>query len=164
MNLEAELQQLESAVGELYRQMNITIAVAESCTAGLLAHHLTNMPGSSSYMMGGTVVYSNAAKVSLLGVRESLLNTVGSVSQEVAAEMARSVRALLGTAVGVGITGIAGPGGGTQEKPVGLTYISYADKDTTLVKRFVWESNRLENKILSVRAALEILFEQGQRK
>jgi nicotinamide-nucleotide amidase len=164
MNLEAELQQLESVVGELYRQTNITIAVAESCTAGLLAHHLTNMPGSSSYMMGGTVVYSNAAKVSLLGVRESLLNTVGSVSQEVAAEMARSVRALLGTAVGVGITGIAGPGGGTQEKPVGLTYISYADKDTTLVKRFVWESNRLENKMLSVRAALEILLEQGQRK
>ena len=106
-----------------------TIATAESCTGGLLAGRLTDLAGSSAYVLGGLVVYSNAAKVALAGVSEATLERVGAVSQEVAEELADGAIARLGSDVGVGVTGIAGPGGGSPEKPVGLVWVSVALRD-----------------------------------
>ncbi len=115
---------LESVVGSLLREAGHTIAVAESCSGGWLAKRLTDVPGSSDYFHQGIVTYSNEAKMKLLGVREETLIEHGAVSKATALEMARGVRELSGADVGVGITGIAGPDGGTEEKPVGLVYIA----------------------------------------
>jgi nicotinamide-nucleotide amidase len=112
-----------------------TIATAESCTGGLLAGRLTDRAGSSAYVLGGLVVYSNAAKVALAGVSQATLDAVGAVSQEVAEQLADGAIARLGTDVGVGVTGIAGPGGGTPEKPVGLVWVSVATADGARMTR-----------------------------
>ncbi|MGD1927813.1 MAG: competence/damage-inducible protein A [Leptolyngbyaceae cyanobacterium] len=117
---------LASVVGDRLRQTGQTLAVAESCTGGGLGHMLTAVAGSSAYFMGGIISYDNAVKIGLLGVSPSVLDTLGAVSAPVAEQMATGVRARLGTDWGVGITGVAGPGGGTAEKPVGLVYIGIA--------------------------------------
>lgn len=156
---EAHEIDLAVVVGEALRERQLTISAAESCTGGLLLHRLTNVAGSSAYVMGGVVAYDNAVKQNLLKVPEAMLNSVGAVSEAVAAAMATGIRTLLQTNFGIGITGIAGPGGGTAEKPVGLTYIGLNYEDQTQVKRFVWAGNRVENKIASVEAALEMLWE-----
>ncbi len=114
-----------------------TIATAESCTAGLLAGRLADRPGSSAYLLGGLVTYANEAKRDLLGVPQELLDTVGAVSEEVARAMADGARARLGTDVGVGITGVAGPGGGTPDKPVGLVHLCATSSDGGVVGREV---------------------------
>lgn len=148
----------EQLADELQRH-HLTITCAESCTGGLLMHELTNIAGSSAFFIGGVVAYSNTMKHVLLGVQEDLLETHGAVSEEVAAAMARGVRGMVGSSLSLAITGIAGPGGGSAEKPVGLTYIALNTATLTVVRRFVWGGDRAENKWSSVQAALQLALE-----
>jgi len=146
-------------IGELLQSKSLTISAAESCTGGLLTSTLTNISGSSAYVIGSVVSYDNSIKQGVVGVNEQTLIDYGAVSEQTAHEMANGVRKLIKTNIGVGITGIAGPGGGTDEKPVGLTYISASDGEKTLIKRFVWDGDRIANKISSVEAALDLIEE-----
>ena len=117
------------ALHELHRALvaaGVTVATAESCTGGLLATYLTEMPGSSAYFMGGVAAYANAAKISLLGVRPELIHQYGAVSREVAEAMAQGVRRCLGSQFGISLTGIAGPTGGSIDKPIGTVYCGLA--------------------------------------
>lgn len=150
---------LEEQLGKLLLERNLTISSAESCTGGLVMHRLTNVAGSSEYFLGGIVAYSNGIKHSLLGVQENTLNVFGAVSEQVAAAMARGVRGSLGSDMAIGVTGIAGPGGGTEEKPVGLTFIALTTADSTHVHRFVWDGDRVANKESSAEAALQIVID-----
>lgn len=156
-------QGLEFEVARLLIERNLTVACGESCTGGLLMHRFTNIPGSSAYFLGGVVAYSNGVKHSVLGVQEHTLNVFGAVSEQIAAAMARGVRALVGAKLGVGITGIAGPDGGTPEKPVGLTYISLVTADMSMTKRFLWTGDRMANKEASADAALQMLVDFLQK-
>ena len=146
-------------LGELLRDRGLTVAVAESCTGGGLADAITNVPGSSDYFLGGVVSYSNGAKERILGVDTNLLISQGAVSEPVARAMANGVRRLFGADLAAGITGIVGPGGATEDKPVGLVYIAIASSDGTVVYRHQWDRDRIGNKQLSVDAALEALLE-----
>jgi nicotinamide-nucleotide amidase len=150
---------LEEVVGRLLTEQKLTIALAESCTGGLIAHRLTNVPGSSAYLIGGVVSYANVAKERMLGVSHQTLQEHGAVSEETAREMARGVRRLLKTDVVLAVTGIAGPSGGTPEKPVGLTYIALIAKDLERCERYLWKGDRWANKEQSAEAALEMLCE-----
>jgi len=150
---------LEKVVGRLLTEQKQTIALAESCTGGLVAHRLTNVPGSSSYFIGGVVSYANEAKERMLGVSHRMLQEHGAVSEETAREMARRVRRRLQTDVALAVTGIAGPSGGTPEKPVGLTYIALAAKDLERCERYLWQGDRSANKEQSAEAALGMLRE-----
>jgi nicotinamide-nucleotide amidase len=123
----------------------------------MLANKLTNVAGSSAYFERGVVTYSNQAKISLLGVPENIIRTSGAVCAETAEAMAAGIRQLAGTDFGLSTTGIAGPTGGTPEKPVGLVYIGFADAAKVYSKRFVFSRDRLTNKERSVQAALNIL-------
>lgn len=146
---------LEARIGAALTRLGWTISAAESCTGGLVMHRLTNIAGSSSYVQGGVVTYSNEAKHKLIDVREETLLTYGAVSEQTAAEMAQGVRALFDTDLAVSITGIAGPGGGTPEKPIGLTYIGLAQRGQAVqVQRHIWSGNREDNKNASAEAAL----------
>lgn len=138
---------------------NWTLAVAESCTGGLLCNRITNVPGASDYFEGGIIAYSYEAKVQLLGVTWSTLKEHGAVSQAVALDMARGARQALSTELGVSITGIAGPSGGMPEKPIGLTWIGLSAPDYEEAREFIWDGNRLENKNYSVQAALNLLLD-----
>lgn len=120
---------LEALAGELLRSHGWRLAVAKSCTGGLVGHRLTNVPGSSDYFLGGVISYANDAKVRLLGVRWDTLETFGAVSRETVLEMAHSVRQLLSADIGLSVSGIAGPGGGTPEKPLGLTWIGLSTQN-----------------------------------
>lgn len=120
---------VDETVAALFREGGATVATAESCTAGLLAGRLADVPGSSAYLLGGFVTYANAAKTAEVGVPAELIERVGAVSAEVADAMARGARERLGTTLGVGITGVAGPGGGTPDKPVGLVHVCLAHED-----------------------------------
>jgi len=150
---------LEQIVGDTLRAQHLTLAVAESCTGGLLGHRITNVAGSSDYFLGGVISYSNAAKEQLLGVTATTLAAYGAVSQAAAQEMAQGVRRLLGAHIGLSVTGIAGPGGGTPDKPVGLVYIGLSAEGQELSRRFVWSGSREENKAASAQAALDLLAE-----
>jgi PncC family amidohydrolase len=148
---------LEDQVGKLLMAKQMTLALAESCTGGLVGHRLTNVPGSSAYFLGGIIAYSYDAKERLLDVRHNTLYEHGAVSGETAVEMARGARQALGADIGVSVTGIAGPGGGLPGKPVGLVYIALSARDAERVERFVWMGDREENKLRSAEAALEML-------
>jgi PncC family amidohydrolase len=148
---------LEETVGRLLTEQGLTIAVAESCTGGLIAHQLTNVPGSSTYFVGGVVAYSNQVKERVLGVSGETLSTYGAVSEECAREMARGTRRFFDTDVAISATGIAGPTGGTPQKPVGLVYMALAAQDLERCERHLWQGNRLENKRQTSEAALELL-------
>jgi PncC family amidohydrolase len=150
---------LEAHVGALLRQRGLTLATAESCTGGLLGHRLTNVPGSSDYYLGGVVSYADAVKRALLGVEPEVLAREGAVSEAVARQMAAGVRRLLHADLGIGITGIAGPTGGTPGKPVGLVYIALAAEGTGRCERHLWPYDRLGNKEASARRALRMLQE-----
>lgn len=142
-----------------------SIAVAESCTGGLLAARLTDLPGSSAYVRGGLVVYSNEAKVSLAGVPEELLVAHGAVSEQVAAALAQGARTALGAEVGVGVTGIAGPGGGTPEKPVGLVWLSIAGPgDLTLTRSVRLPGGRPEVRERAATVAMHMIRRSLQRQ
>lgn len=136
-----------------------TIATAESCTAGLLAGRLADRAGSSTYLVGGLVTYADAAKRDLLGVPQELLDEVGAVSAEVAQAMAEGARRVLSATVGVGITGIAGPGGGTPDKPVGLVHLCVSREDRTLSRRVVLPGSRSSIRARSVGIALHLVRE-----
>jgi nicotinamide-nucleotide amidase len=150
---------LEAVVGDLLRSKTLTIAVAESCTGGLLAARLTSRPGSSAYVLGGVTSYSNEAKQELLGVPAELIDKVGAVSAEVAQAMADGARARLGADIGVGITGIAGPGGGTEEKPVGLVHLCVTGADQMLPRRIMLPGSREDVRKRAVVVALHMIRE-----
>jgi nicotinamide-nucleotide amidase len=148
---------VEARVGELLTGKSLTLALGESCTGGLVAHRVTNVPGSSGYFLGGLVAYANEAKQRLLHVHQDTLYNYGAVSPETAVEMARGARHALEADIGVSVTGIAGPGGGTEDKPVGLVYIGLSSEMGERCERFVWNSDRAGNKALSAETALELL-------
>ena len=150
---------LEYAVGRLLAERQLTIACAESCTGGLLSGRLTAVPGSSAYVMGGVVSYTNEVKVSHLGVKQATLATVGAVSQDTAGQMAEGIRHNMHTDIGVGITGIAGPGGATAKKPVGLVYISVSGAKGTVVTRNVFQGNRQQVRWQATEKALSMVIE-----
>lgn len=150
---------LAQAVGEQLKKQQLTFCAAESCTGGLLLSTLTDISGSSAYVLGGVVTYSNDVKQQLVNVQAATLIAHGAVSSQTAREMVIGVCDLLSADVGVSITGIAGPGGGTPEKPVGLVYIGVKVNDVIDVRQYNWEGNRTQNKIDSVTAALEMLNE-----
>ena len=134
------------------------IALAESCTGGLVTHSLTNISGSSAYVKGAVVAYANEVKQDVLGVPAAFLEEYGAVSEPVAMAMARNVRKVLGTEVGVSVTGIAGPTGGTPEKPVGTVFVAVSTPGAEEVRHCLWDSDRLGNKDLSAGAVLELLL------
>jgi PncC family amidohydrolase len=134
-----------------------TLAVAESCTGGLVSHRITNVPGSSAYYQGSVTAYSNDIKEAVLRVPHGVLVQHGAVSKQTVWEMARNVRELLHADVGLAVTGVAGPGGGTPDKPVGLVYIALAARDGDWVEQHVWPGNRWQNKARTADAALELL-------
>jgi nicotinamide-nucleotide amidase len=148
---------LESAVGRLLAEGGQTLATAESCTGGLISHRITNVPGSSAWFLRGVVAYRNDAKTGLLGVPAGLIERHGAVSAECAAAMAEGVRAGAGADFGLSATGIAGPSGGTPEKPVGLVFISAAGPSGTVTERHRFLRERLWNKERSATAALDLL-------
>jgi PncC family amidohydrolase len=155
---------LAREVGRLLREHGLTLSVAESCTGGRLGDALTNVSGSSDYFLGGIISYSNDAKVSLLGVRRATLAKVGAVSAEVAKQMATGVRRRLRTSIGVGITGVAGPTGGTKAKPVGLVYIAVSSGKKTAVSKNLFTGNRSQVKSQTVARALQMVAEFLERE
>ena len=155
-----DLLPLSQQVGAALVAKGATICAVESCTGGLLLSTLTDCAGSSAYVLGGLVTYSNEAKMNFLNVREATLIAQGAVSEATAGEMARGALALFDTDYALSVTGIAGPGGGTAEKPVGLTYIGLAGRAELLrVERRVWGGDRIQNKLSSVEAALQMLLQ-----
>ncbi|MFA6540483.1 MAG: competence/damage-inducible protein A [Bacteroidota bacterium] len=150
-------KELEDVVGELFRVNHLTLATAESCTGGLIAHRITNVPGSSDYFMRGFIVYSNESKIEELEVPPDLISSRGAVSKEVAVAMAEGARKTAGTSVAISITGIAGPGGGSEEKPVGTAFIGYADTESSFAVKFNFGDHRLRFKDRASQAALELL-------
>ena len=148
---------LEDNIGKLLRDNNWTLAVAESCTGGLIGHRLTNVSGSSEYFLEGAVTYSNEAKQARLGVDPSLIQTHGAVSEEVASAMAEGIRQHAGSDFGLAVTGIAGPTGGTPDKPVGLTYIAVTGVQGTRCEKFRFHQDRVRNKERAAQAALNLL-------
>jgi nicotinamide-nucleotide amidase len=152
-----DLETMESVVGKLLRQRNRKVAVAESCTGGLLAERITNIPGSSAYFDYGLVTYSNEAKITQLNVPEKLLDLHGAVSEPVARAMAEKIRTLAKADYGLSITGIAGPDGGTKEKPVGLVYVGLSDQTEAIVKEYRFIGSRARIRFSSTHAALNML-------
>jgi len=148
--------QVEQVLGRLLRKKGLTLAVAESCTGGLIGDRITNVPGSSGYFRGGVVAYSDDAKKSLLGVKSPTLMKWGAVSEQTVREMAAGVRDRLGADVGVAVSGIAGPGGGTRVKPVGLVYICVKAEESLAVERHLFRGGRRAVKEQSADAALEL--------
>jgi nicotinamide-nucleotide amidase len=150
---------MEEVVGNLLRERGVTLAVAESCTGGLIAHRLTNVPGSSDYLEWGVVVYSNRSKIDMLGVPAEVIEKHGAVSEETARAMAEGVRKLGKTTIGVGVTGIAGPTGGTEEKPVGTVFIALTDDDGTEANRYFFGffGSREQIKLFTSQVALNNL-------
>ncbi len=148
---------IEETVGALLRQKKLTIAVAESCTGGYISHRITNISGSSSYFDRAIVSYSNKAKMEMLGVPEEMLAKYGAVSEEVARAMAEGIRAVSKTDIGISVTGIAGPTGGTPDKPVGLVFIGVSDSVGTIVNKYMFPDERLRFKDRTSQAALEVV-------
>lgn len=149
--------QLEEVVGHLLREKGWKLATAESCTGGLLAGRITDVPGSSDYFQEGVVAYANEAKADLLGVPHKLIEEHGAVSAEVAEAMAIGIRRRAQANIGISITGIAGPDGGTEEKPVGLVFIGIADEDEASARKFLFPGDRQLIRELSVKAALDLV-------
>jgi len=149
---------LEAVVGKLLKEKGLTVATAESCTGGLLAATLVNVSGSSEYFKGSVVAYSNEVKQKVLGVKKETLEKFGAVSEQTAKEMALGVKELLKTDIGLSTTGIAGPTGGTKEKPLGLTYMAIAYKDQIKVFKEIFPYGRNQNRISAVHYLLFELY------
>lgn len=150
-------EQLEEIAGRLLTERKLTIAVAESCTGGLIANRITNVPGSSNYFERSVVTYSDESKIEILGIPESLIKQHGTVSKEVAEAMAAGIRRIAKTDIGISTTGIAGPTGGTHEKPMGLVWIGYSDNKKTFALKFNFGDGRLRFKERASQAALELV-------
>jgi len=152
-------ERVERKVGLLLRERNLTLAIAESCTGGLLGHIITQVPGSSDYFMGGVIAYQNDAKTKLLGVKGTTIKRYGAVSRQTAIEMADGARRTFHADIALSTTGIAGPGGGTAEKPVGLVYIGLAAMRGKMVEKHLFSGSRHNIKKKAAYAALVILDE-----
>lgn len=152
-----DAKDLEDVIGMLLKERNMTLAVAESCTGGLIANRITNVSGSSEYFLGGYIVYQNELKTRMLGVPEQLILEHGAVSKEVAEAMAHGARMAAKSSVALSATGIAGPTGGTPEKLVGLVWIGYSDGESTFALKFNFGDNRIRFKDRASQAALELL-------
>ncbi len=150
---------LAERVGELLTSVRKTLAVAEFCTGGMLGSWLTAVPGSSAYFLGGVLSYDDSVKVSLLRVPAQLIREHGAVSAESALAMATGVREITGADLGLSITGVAGPGGGTDAKPVGTTFIGLANSSSERVEHKIWRGDRAQNREQSARFALKMLIE-----
>ncbi|MEA3337084.1 MAG: CinA family protein [Chloroflexota bacterium] len=151
--------QLANRIADFLHREGLSLALAESCTGGLVGDHITDVPGSSEVFLGGAIVYSNQAKMTLLGVHAATLDARGAVSPECAAEMALGARRLFETDLAVSVTGIAGPGGGTEDKPLGLTFLHLSAPDAEIGRKAVWKGNRRANKLSSAREALQLLLD-----
>lgn len=148
---------LEKHIGMLLRKHGKTISVAESCTGGLISHRITNVPGSSTYYDRGVISYSNQSKMDILHVSPETLRQFGAVSRQTASEMAQGIRRISRTDLGLAVSGIAGPGGGSPEKPVGLVHICLADDENVVCNKFRFKGEREEIKFQTSQAALEMI-------
>lgn len=155
---------LEIEIGKLLQERKIKLALAESCTGGLIGNRITDVPGSSEFFWGSVVAYAYEAKVALLGVSWDTLNSRGAVSRETVLEMARGTRRVLSTDIGVSVSGIAGPGGGTDEKPVGTTWVGLVASDGEWARLFHFSGDRVQNKDAAAEAALQFLLDYLQGK
>lgn len=154
--LAAHLQVL--AIGK-----GLTLATAESCTGGLVGHSITENPGSSAYYLGGVVSYADSIKIDQLGVSGDLIERYGAVSEHVAVAMAVGIRARFGSDLAISVTGVAGPGGGGEAKPVGSTFVAFSGPHGSDVRRHEWQGDRAGNKRSSAAAALELAIDNVQR-
>jgi PncC family amidohydrolase len=150
---------LAKTLAPLLRARGLKLATAESCTGGLVADRISDVPGCSDYYVGGVVAYAYEAKVSLLQVSWSTLRNSGAVSRETVIEMARGIRTALGADIGISVTGIAGPGGGLPEKPVGTTWIGLSAREGDWARKFNWNGDRRSNKESSAQAALQFVLD-----
>jgi len=155
---------LEIEIGKLLHERKMKLALAESCTGGLIGNRITDVPGSSEFFWGSIVAYAYEAKVALLGVSWDTLNSRGAVSRETVLEMARGTRIALHTDVGVSVSGIAGPGGGTDEKPIGTTWIGLVASDGEWATLFHFSGDRAQNKASAADAALQLLLDYLEGK
>lgn len=146
-------------LGELLRRERKTLAIAESCTGGLVSDLVTNAPGSSVYFMGAVTAYSNQAKMDLLKIPERIIQEDGVVSRSCAITMAQNIRGILRADIGIGLTGIAGPEGGSAQKPAGSVYIAVTDGEKTICKLYRFEGDRLEIKKKAGETALRMVKE-----
>lgn len=163
--LEVELSgSLEIEIGKILKYRKLHLGLAESCTGGLLGHRITNVAGSSEYFSGGVVAYSYEAKAAVLGVSWTTLNTYGAVSPETVLEMANGAKKLLGVDIAVSISGIAGPGGGTADKPVGTTWVGLVTANGAWTREFHFKGDREQNKAASAEEALQMLLDYLQGK
>ncbi|HEX3043780.1 MAG TPA: competence/damage-inducible protein A [Bacillota bacterium] len=151
---------LETVIGRLLKNSKYSLATAESCTGGLIAHRITNIPGSSDYFLGGVNSYSNELKVKLVDVPAETIQKYGAVSSETATAMAIGIRKKTGAGIGLAVTGIAGPGGGTPEKPVGLVYFAVSSNEGTTSESRIFPFDRIGNKEASAQAALVLLWQR----
>ena len=149
---------IEEVVGRALLAKNLTISTAESCTGGMIGARLVDVPGSSAYVLGGVISYSNEMKISLLGVPPEILEKHGAVSEETAQAMARGVQRLTSSDLGLAVTGVAGPDGGSAEKPVGLVYIALAAKDQVICRRFLFPGNRMSVRTATVFSGLNMVL------
>lgn len=158
-------ESLEVQIGKLLKVKGLKLAVAESCTGGLIGHRITNIPGSSDYYLGSITAYAYEVKQRLLGVKQETLTQYGAVSRETVIEMAQGIRSSLkddfqlDDIVGLSVSGIAGPGGGMPGKPVGLVWVGLSAKKGSHAWKFLWQGNRIENKENSAQAALLLLLD-----
>lgn len=150
---------LELRIGPLLRARGWKLVTAESCTGGLIGHRITDIPGASDYYLGGVVAYAYEAKVALLGVSWETLQHYGAVSRETVLEMARGARIRLGADIAVSVSGIAGPGGGTPEKPVGTTWLGLSTAEGEWARVYRFEGDRAQNKAASAQAALQFVLD-----
>ncbi len=150
---------LEEKIGGVLREKGLMIALAESCTGGLIAKRITDIPGSSDYFEMGIISYSNESKERFLGVTQDVLVSRGAVSSETALLMAEGIRNAAGAHIGLSVTGIAGPGGGTPEKPVGTVYVGLAGPEMSLVRKFIFSGSRDEIREKTCGEALNIVLQ-----
>jgi PncC family amidohydrolase len=154
----------EETLRDLLRIQKLKLVCAESCTGGLVSHRITNVAGSSEYFLGGIVAYSYEAKAALLNVSWDTLNSVGAVSEETVREMARGARKLFDADLAVSVSGIAGPSGGTPEKPVGTTWLGLSANDGEWARHFIWGGDRERNKFDSSTMALQFVVDYLEGK
>jgi nicotinamide-nucleotide amidase len=153
------MDSVEQDIGNLLREKGLTLGAVESATGGLISHLITNVPGSSDYYKGSVTAYSNEAKIGIIGVKEDTIKNFGAVSAEVAEEMAKEGRKLLDADICIADTGIAGPGGATSEKPLGLFYIGLSHKGSTYSRKHIFKGSRKQNKLNAAGEALHWLKE-----
>lgn len=151
------MARIEREIGDLLRRKGLTLGTVESATGGLISHRITNISGSSDYYKGSITAYSNEIKIKVVGVKADTIERYGAVSSQVAAEMARGGRKVLAVDICLADTGIAGPGGGTPEKPVGLFYLGLSHRDKASSRKHLFQGSRLQNKQMAAETALSWL-------